>query len=442
MDHIVIKNKISAAEKLSLFPKSCTSMPINLFGVGCFGIATFMACHIKDIRPVNAALISLLSFAIPIIILEFIFLKTFRRASTGLDFSLQERFNGPRIITKLLGFYSTLAGIAFVYWLLPEYHGTFYKYYWEMLAILMPVVIGGAIFYFMVIDRYMPAPEDGNWHMGMALLGKWAFVDPTILVQHMLGWMVKAFFLPLMFIYLSKDMVFLRSVDLSAIFSSFKGFYDFFFRFFYTLDLTIVCVGYILTIRLFDSYIRSTDSTLSGWLVALVCYQPFWSLISRSYLNYDDHLSWGNWLSQQPLFYMLWGLTILFFQIVYVLSSVAFGLRFSNLTNRGILTNGPYRFTKHPAYISKCITWWLISIPFISGDGFFMGLRHCLLLLGLNFIYFLRARTEERHLSRDPVYCQYAMIMNERSVFSRLGQIVPLLKYQPPRNREEKNLFF
>jgi hypothetical protein len=33
--------------------------------------------------------------------------------------------------------------------------------------------------------------------------------------------------------------------------------------------------------------------------------------------------------------------------------------------------------------------------------------RMCLMLLVVNFIYYLRAVTEERHLSWDPVYRQY-----------------------------------
>jgi len=36
------------------------------------------------------------------------------------------------------------------------------------------------------------------------------------------------------------------------------------------------------------------------------------------------------------------------------------------------------------------------------------AVRRCILLTSLNLIYYLRAKTEERHLSLDPVYVQYA----------------------------------
>jgi hypothetical protein len=42
------------------------------------------------------------------------------------------------------------------------------------------------------------------------------------------------------------------------------------------------------------------------------------------------------------------------------------------------------------------------------------------LLLFVNGIYVLRAVTEERHLSRDPVYRSYAAWMSQHSLIGRL----------------------
>ena len=116
---------------------------------------------------------------------------------------------------------------------------------------------------------------------------------------------------------------------------------------------------------------------------------------------------------------------------IYVWATIPFGIRFSNLTNRGIFTNGPYRYTKHPAYVSKNISWWLISMPYYSLDGTPEAIRHCLLLLCVNLIYFLRARTEERHLSKDPDYIAYAEYIEKHGIFSWLGWLIPILKFKP-----------
>lgn len=103
---------------------------------------------------------------------------------------------------------------------------------------------------------------------------------------------------------------------------------------------------------------------------------------------------------------------------VYGWTAASFGIRFSNLTNRGIITSGPYRFTKHPAYVSKNISWWLISIPFLSADGSaFTALQLCLGLAGINLICLLRAKTEERHLSQDPAYRAYAAYIRDHGIF-------------------------
>jgi protein-S-isoprenylcysteine O-methyltransferase Ste14 len=79
------------------------------------------------------------------------------------------------------------------------------------------------------------------------------------------------------------------------------------------------------------------------------------------------------------------------------------------------VTKGPYYFTKHPAYISKICAFFLISLPWIDGRGVGQGVRNLFMLAGLCFVYWLRARTEERHLaSIDPAYAIYAEEIRQR----------------------------
>jgi steroid 5-alpha reductase family enzyme len=143
-------------------------------------------------------------------------------------------------------------------------------------------------------------------------------------------------------------------------------------------------------------------------------------------------VNFSSWLAGLPYLRDACGSVIIVLSLIYALATVAFGLRFSNLTHRGIITDGPYRLSKHPAYLTKNLSWWLISVPFALNDGWASAVRHSILLLLLNVVYFLRARTEERHLSRDPAYVAYAEWINEHGLLASFGRALPWLRYRAP----------
>jgi protein-S-isoprenylcysteine O-methyltransferase Ste14 len=286
-------------------------------------------------------------------------------------------------------------------------------------------------FYFIWADSRVAEPRDEFVQFGLLVCGRWREVDPSVIKRHLLGWTVKAFFLPLMSVYLSDE--------LSHLYAAVRSYgvmnvirFDTWFHVSYTIDLLFCVIGYTATTRLLDSHMRSVEPTMLGWVAALICYQPFYSVIGRFYLQYEGNLYWDSWLQPWPLLQTAWGGAIILLSMIYALCTVAFGLRFSNLTHRGIITGGPYRLTKHPAYLSKNLSWWLISVPFVLTPDVLASLRHCALLLLLNGVYFLRARTEERHLSIDPVYVAYAQWMNEHGMLRVLGKVLPWLRYQAP----------
>jgi protein-S-isoprenylcysteine O-methyltransferase Ste14 len=268
----------------------------------------------------------------------------------------------------------------------------------------------------------MAQPLDGLWQLGQLLLGRWRGLDLKLIGQHLLGWLVKGFFLPLMFTYLCDNLNKLLHYDLTLL-HNFQGVYDWAYFSMYFVDVSLVSMTYLMSLRAADTHIRSTEPTIFGWVIALVCYQPFWSLISKQYIDYDTGLSWGVWFHEPAWLFDLWGCLILFLVAVYVWATIAFGARFSNLTHRGIITNGPYRYTKHPAYLAKNLSWWLISTPFMITGGVEATLRRCLLLGLLNLIYYLRAKTEERHLSLDPVYQRYAEWIDAHGLLRGLNRV-------------------
>jgi hypothetical protein len=54
------------------------------------------------------------------------------------------------------------------------------------------------------------------------------------------------------------------------------------------------------------------------------------------------------------------------------------------------------------------------------------------LLALLNLIYYARARTEERHLSRDPTYVAYALWIDQHGLLAGLARVLPFIRYRTP----------
>jgi protein-S-isoprenylcysteine O-methyltransferase Ste14 len=173
------------------------------------------------------------------------------------------------------------------------------------------------------------------------------------------------------------------------------------------LDLAYDCVfftdcgwalmGYASESRWLGNKTRSVEPTAFGWAVCLACYPPYNNVLG-TYLPLENGPVHGFFATETSQL-VFKGLTVALFAI-YASATVAFGFKFSNLTNRGIVSRGPYRFVRHPAYLCKCSAWWLEHLPTIT-------LTKAVFLSFLCGVYALRAWTEERHLGRDPDYVAY-----------------------------------
>ncbi len=415
-------------------PVSATHGTVAATGVLSFLLAVAVVTSASPFGEniVPSALLVMGASATAIILVDLTWRKVHRRPSTGMDFAHDDP-SLQRSRIKFAGLLGSLAFVAFLYWLFPEYHGAFYDRYYTMLRIVLPPWLLLGLPYLFFIDRRMPAPCDGYWHMGKLATLEWGEVDRGVVGQHLLGWVIKGFFLPLMFTYTCNDLGRFMAYDYARLASP-DSWFDFLYDAFYFVDVGLVSMGYLMSLRLADTHLRWAEPTTLGWAVALLCYEPFWSLIGGQYLSYETGFAWGAWLGNAPILYGIWGALILALTAIYVWATIIFGARFSNLTHRGIITNGPYRWTKHPAYIAKNLSWWMISIPFMARGTPNETLRHCLLLLCLNCIYALRAKTEERHLSMDPVYEQYAHWIDNHGILRSLNRIPVLagfLRWRP-----------
>jgi protein-S-isoprenylcysteine O-methyltransferase Ste14 len=331
-----------------------------------------------------------------------------------------------RIMVKCLGLFAVYAIVASAYFLFWGYYVSFVQPLSAIWTSLWLPVLCASPAYIYFTDRLMPHPEDGLYQFGRLVTGQLRRGDWAVIKQFVLGWAVKGFFAPLMVGFALKDIQWALNYDFAKNLMTAPHSYELVYRIAYLIDVAFAATGYLCTFRLFNSEIRSTEPTMFGWVVCIMCYPPFWSVFQDNFLKYEEDYYWGNWLASHDVLWICWAVLIAACLVIYSWTTVSFGMRFSNLTNRGILTNGPYRWMKHPAYVSKNISWWLISVPFVTNSPDQSVLRNCLALLCLNAIYVLRAKTEERHLMRDPAYVEYSAWMKTNSAYAKFMQTIGL----------------
>ncbi|MEJ0011696.1 MAG: isoprenylcysteine carboxylmethyltransferase family protein [Bauldia sp.] len=405
-------------------PVSATRMATALTGFAASAIA-IVALKRPGLPLHEKTLLVVFITAAAMILVDLALFRTSANPSAGMALRPANAWNVERIVSKLIGFWATLGAVAAAYLVFPEYHGNFYAEASAAVRLMLPWLALISPVYVAYVDRRQMEPDDIYAELGRFLTLRGPLPQRDLLGQHVRGWLVKGFFLPLMFVYLAGALHDIWAVDVAKLSTSFSAFFEASYSGFFLFDLLFAVVGYTFTFRLLDTHIRSAEPTAVGWVVCLVCYQPFWSIVGQNYLRYEqDNFYWGGLTSGHEAIYLVWGSLILIAAAIYAWATVSFGLRFSNLTHRGIITSGPYRWTKHPAYVFKCISFWLVSIPFLSNEGLGAALSQSVLLILANAIYVARAYTEEKHLSRDPVYREYQQFIRQHGAVARFIKLM------------------
>lgn len=215
---------------------------------------------------------------------------------------------------------------------------------------------------------------------------------------------LKAFFAPLMIGWMlshasqafigTEQYFFSGDVDWKSL--STVPFFVYLFQAVLFADVFFFTAGYLVESEKLGNRIVSVDPTVSGWLVCLMCYPPF-NGATNSFLGW--YSSDSPILQQSPSLTLVLNALIVGLMAFYAYASVALGWKASNLTNRGIVMGGPYRWVRHPAYATKNLAWWIGAIPAIAYAWGNWSLVFAILSLSAwTGIYFLRAVTEERHL--------------------------------------------
>jgi protein-S-isoprenylcysteine O-methyltransferase Ste14 len=370
----------------------------------------------------GSAVAALLFVGLPMVFWSIFVDKVHRRPSTGIDWSLKRPVAAvlDTSIIKIAGIWATWALIAFVYALGRWYWAPPYDFSLKMFgAALVPLIIL-SVPYVVWLDRYLIDQRDGSWHFGAWVAGRddW---DKEEIFHHLRAWAVKGFFLAFMFSAIPGGFGDLVRMDFGQAFSNPVGIANALIAICFLIDIQIATVGYMLTMKPLDAHIRTANPYLSGWMAALMCYPPFIIVNSGKIIDYKVNTAeWDVWFQGMPVMLGIWGAMLVALTAIYAWATVAFGLRFSNLTHRGILTNGPYAFTKHPAYLSKNAFWWLATMPFLVTNGSWTdSVRNTVMMILVSAIYYWRAKTEEKHLMADPAYVEYAAWMDRNAMIPR-----------------------
>ena len=375
-----------------------------------------------------AALLCVVAVGIPMVCWSLFVDKVHRRASTGIDWSLRRPVADvlDTSVIKIAGLWATWALIAAAYFL--------FRFYWNserwnfpfsmqmFQYALLPLVVA-SVPYVVWLDRYLVDPRDGSWHFGAWIAGRndW---DKDEIFHHLRAWLVKGFFLAFMISIVPGGFAFVVNADVAEAIKQPISLTQFLITSMFLIDVQLATVGYLLTMKPLDAHIRTANPYLSGWVAALACYPPFILVNNGQLIDYtvgtSGDNSWHYWLAEYDALLYGWGTILVVLTAIYAWATMAFGLRFSNLTHRGILTHGPYAFTKHPAYLSKNAFWWLAVLPFLVTTGSIAdAVRNTVMLCLVSAIYYWRARTEEKHLMADPDYVEYAVWMERNAPIPR-----------------------
>lgn len=182
-------------------------------------------------------------------------------------------------------------------------------------------------------------------------------------------------------------------------FTQYKNHFNILFHVLFLIDVSIAIIGYSFASRWLDNRTKSVDGTFLGWFSALACYPPFNDFISKNFIFYNG-LDTHNIITSDIAVSIILTLLIVLYT-TYVWATVTLGFKFSNLTNRGIVTTGPYKIVRHPAYVSKNLAW-IIDFTYV-----YTNIWATLAFFTWNGFYVLRALTEEKHLEKDIAYKNY-----------------------------------
>ncbi|MBU1200055.1 DUF1295 domain-containing protein, partial [Patescibacteria group bacterium] len=190
--------------------------------------------------------------------------------------------------------------------------------------------------------------------------------------------LVKIFYTPLMLNFFFSN--FYAVTGISWLSFDFRADYTKLLSVIFMIDTLYFAFGYLFEHKLLKNMVRSVEPTLLGWGVALMSYPPFNSTSGRFLGWYSNDYFFVPVIWIDYLFKIL----IVILLLLYLWATLSLGTKCSNLTNRGIVSKGAYKYIRHPAYTGKILAWWIMALPAFSWGALFS-------LSAWTLVYFMRA---------------------------------------------------
>lgn len=343
------------------------------------------------------------------------------------------------VAMKWLGVMVGIAALYVVWWAFPMYDAPTYAPLFSLAGKVVPVIAIVSAVYLLLAERLKPAPSDFHYQCGLLATLRWRKVDWQVMQEGALGLLVRIFFLPLNFCTVVNFTTLVRAQESPVLAgtASFAQTHSFVMSAIYLVMIVTIVPGYLFSARLLNTHFRKVDKTWFAWAVTMACYPPFVAGVFGQWFNYTGAFppapyvkAWMVAFADIPWLLGAVGAGIIISELIHLWGEAIMGIRASNLSNRGIITNGPFRRTRHPIYVSKCVGWCLISVPFLMGDTWLECLRLTLLFVGVCGIYLMRAWAEERLLATDPDYVAYALWVDKHGTFAWVGTYLPWLRFE------------
>lgn len=293
----------------------------------------------------------------------------------------------------------------------------FYQNFINDAWLFLPFFLVLTPLYIYWVEKKIPqASQDEYAQIYLMVKGK--YLDKFVLRKFMFKFLLKIIFIPYMYsgvlnnlLYLIHTPIVMNSEKIGLLL----------FNLGLTFDMLIAVFGYLFSSSLINNQLKEIDDNIISWTFALLCYPPLYSI--TEYINQQqDVLIWSDIIPKDTVWYWLFFVVLNTLWVVYWLSTIEFGMTFSNLSYRRLINTGVYRYTKHPAYLSKNLYWWLYTLPFF-GVAFFSvdWWKNILGLLFLSLLYYGRAMSEEKFLKSFPEYQQYCEKIETSGLFSKIN---------------------